>query len=296
MRLDAALRGALILAAAPANASVAAERSFTPERYVAFGIQEMPSSDAGTEAAVHGRLHDIEAGFGAFEFGHGKLAVGLDYRYTRFEYDGIASRDRDLHRLAIPLVWRGESAESRLSAIEFALTPTIATSSNVFQKFWDRGSREDIYLGGRLAVELPAGPWTWHLGAAADRLWGSSSVYPIVGGERRFGKRWHARLVLPFPEVEYRLSHRHGLALAAEPAGYRWHVVSDDFTADFDYRLRAFRTTASWEFKAYRRWAVSLSAGFETGREHRFADDMLEAVDVAVDDGWVYGLRLEWTR
>jgi len=282
--------------AAPAAASVGAKTSFSPEPFVAFGVHEIPSSDADSNAAIRGRLHDIEAGFGAFPVGGGELAVGIGYRYTRFEYDGIASRDRDLHRLALPLVWRRESAQSAISAVELALQPTIATSSNVFQKFWDRGSRDDVYLSGRLAVEIPGGSWTWHLGASADRLWGNSHVYPVVGGERRFGERWHARLVLPFPALEYRLGSRQRLSLAAEPAGYRWRVVSDDFSADFDYRLRALRTTASWEFQAYRRWAVTLSAGFETGREHRFADNNLEAVDIDVDAGWVYGLRLEWTR
>ena len=286
----------LLAAVAQAGTASAAEWSFTPERFITFGIQQMPSSGAGSNATLRCRLYDMGAGFGAVGVAGGELAVGLGYRYTRFEYEGIASRDRDLHRLSLPLVWRRKPVESAVSAIELALVPTIATSSNVFQKFWDRGSHEDVYLSGRLAVELPAGAWTWHLGAAADRLWGASRVYPIVGGERRFGERWHARLVLPFPELRYRLGNRQRLALVAEPAGYRWRVVSDDFSADFDYRLRAFRTTASWELEAHRRWTVTLSAGFETGREHRFADDDLQAVDLDVDSGWVYGLELQWTQ
>ncbi len=288
--------GALLCIPLPGVAAAAAERLFSVDRFLAVGIQEMPASDADGGTTVRGRLHDIEAGFGAVEFSGGELAVGVDYRYTRFEYEGIASRDRDLHTLAVPLVWRRESAESALSAVELALVPTIATSSNVFQKFWDRGSREDVYLSGRLAVELPAGSWTWHLGAAADRLWGDSRVYPIVGGERRFGERWHARLVLPFPELRFHLGSRQRLALAAEPSGYRWRVVSDDFSAHFDYRLRAFRTTASWELEAHRQWTVALSAGFETGRDHRFADDNLTAVGLDVDGGWVFGLKLRWAQ
>jgi len=295
LRLRVLLLGTLLSVAVPVSKVTGAERSFIPERFIALGIHEMPASDASGGVTIRGRQHDIEAGFGAVEFSGGELAVGLGYRYTRFEYEGLASRDRDLHQLALPLVWRRESGGSGISAIEVALEPTIATSSNVFQKFWDRGSREDVYLGGRLAVELPAGAWTWHLGAAADRLWGNSRVYPIVGGERRFGERWHARLVLPFPALEFRLGNRQRLTLAAEPSGYRWRVVSDDFSADFDYRLRALRTTASWEFEAHRRWTVSFSAGFETGREHRFADDDLTAVDLDVDSGWVYGLKLRWT-
>ncbi len=286
-----ALSGALLLAGpgAAALAGPPPATAFTAERFVMIGVCESPASDIAGGAALRGRQQWLRAGFGTVGLGGGELAVGLDYAYDRFEYDGIASRDRDLHRLSLPLVWRRQHGGS---ALEVALVPGVATSSNVFKDLWSDGGGDDFYLSGRVTASRTAGRWTWHLGAAADRAFGVSALYPLIGVERRFGERWHLRLVLPEPVLTYRAGARHELALSAYPAGQRWHVVSDDFTADFAYRLRTFRTEASWRMRLTRRFSVAASAAYDTNRRHEFADDALTAVDIGPDDGWTYGLAV----
>ncbi|MEO0996938.1 MAG: hypothetical protein AAFX58_05430 [Pseudomonadota bacterium] len=287
-----ALAGALLLSAVgvPALGGSPPATTFTPERFVMLGVYESPTSDVGGNGvALRGRQQRLRAGFGVTRLGGGDLAIGLDYAYDRFEYDGIASRDRDLHRLSLPLVWRRESGAS---ALEFALVPSAATSSNVFKNLWSDGGRDDFYLTGRVTASRTAGRWAWHIGAAADRAFGASALYPLVGAERHFGERWHLRLLLPEPALIYSAGDRHEVTLRAYPAGQRWHVVSDDFAADFDYRLRTFRTEAAWRLKLTRRFSVEASAAYDTGRRHEFADDALTTVDVTPDDGWTYGLAV----
>jgi hypothetical protein len=73
--------------------------------FLAVSITHQPSADfssAPAAASVRTKENQVSAGFYRFESGNGTLDVGFDYQYTRYVYDGIDGRNRDLHRFQFP--------------------------------------------------------------------------------------------------------------------------------------------------------------------------------------------------
>src|SRR5688572_21763528 len=76
-------------------------------------------------AEMSGREQGLSVLSPSFTLGAGGLAIGADYVYTHYSYTGLPTRNRDLHRFELPLVWSmGDTFVWRLAA-----TPTVATSS-----------------------------------------------------------------------------------------------------------------------------------------------------------------------
>lgn len=212
----------------------------------------------------------------------GEFRWALDYAYQRYEYAGLPTRNRDLHRLELPLTWQGDAARSW--TVEFR--PVIATSSNVFKDLWSRGSAEDFMWHGRaLAGRAPGGPgWGWHLGVAHDDAFGRERVYPVAALLRQ-----HQGLTMEigWPVTRAMLDIGRGLETGGEvaPAGARWHVVSDERDgASFDYEVRAWRAGAILRWQSPGGLVLSSRAGLEFERRHRLEDDTGAGVDRAVSE------------
>lgn len=206
----------------------------------------------------------------------------LDYAYQRYEYDGLASRNRDLHRLEVPLSWQGEAAYSWKAE----LRPVVASSSNVFKEFWSRGSAEDFMLHGRALIGRSAGGprWGWQLGAARDDAFGRESIYPVFALLRE-----HAglRMEIGWPVARAMLAAGRGFESGGElaPAGNRWHIVSDERDgARFDYEARAWRAGGIVRWQSSSGLVLTTRAGLEFERRHRFEDDEGELVNRAVGE------------
>jgi hypothetical protein len=215
---------------------------------------------------------------------------GLDYAYTRFEYEGLATRNRDLHRLAVPLVWRRASAWAR----SLELRPVIATSSNVFKDFVSRGSGEDLQLHGRWLTERRGHGWGWRAGLARDDTFGKLRIYPVVAALRA-GPAWTLEIGWPETRVLRRAGRQLELGVAVAPAGGRWHVVSDERDgADFNYELRAWRSAATASWGGASGWRLAASAGLEFDRRHRLEDDLGSRVDRAAGDASFFDVSLAY--
>lgn len=239
----------------------------------------LDEADLG-DARMSGREQGLRAWTPSFAFAGGGFALGADYVYTHYSYTGLPTRDRDLHRLGLPLEWTSGTA----TTLTLAAIPTVASSSNVFKDLFSRGTSDDFNLYGRATVErAPADGWGWRLGAGYDDRFGDPKAYPIAAllyvspafafelGWPQASVQWHPRETLRFD-------------VQVEPAGARWHVVSDERGgADFDYTVEAWRASlgVDWEFAA--RWHLAGEVGSEFDRHHDFELDTGARIDIDAD-------------
>jgi hypothetical protein len=258
--------------------------------YFAALFGDLPSSsldDTGGSESVS--ASERQGLLGLYRFGNSEVCVdlALDYQYTHFEYEGLQSRDRDLHRLQLPLSFATTAGDWRIRGV---IAPGISTSSNVFKDFLNRGSSDDLLLAGRVEFLTGAGNRQYLLGLAHDRSFGRPGFYPIAGVMFEPGDRLRLRLAYPDPGLAYRLGERQQITARVFPAGHQWHVVADDFATDFDYRVEALRSQLTWSIPIGKRLAIDLSGGYESGRRHVLTDDLGNRIDTTVADEWLVAI------
>ena len=259
---------AIIVSAAGAEFCAAADTPFVAFRYT---VLPEASFETGVSGTTTGTLENqLAAGGLRFVIGEIDFDAGLDYQYTRYEYEGLDSRNRDLHRIQFPVsfVWRDSDRE-----VQGFVAPGISTSSNVLRNPLDRLTSDDFHVAGRIEVAKQRGQaGSWMAGLAYDRAFGKPRLYP------RFGLAWttpnglEVDLVFPEPAVRYQVSERQRLTATLFPAGHQWHVVTDDLGDEFAYRFEALRSELAWSYRFWRNFSVDLSLGYEFSRRHRLED------------------------
>jgi hypothetical protein len=287
-----------ILAIAVAGCTATGQSANSPGQdghppFLAVSITRQPSADfSGSPAAatVKTKENQVFAGIHRFEAGAGALDVGLDYQYTRYVFEGIDGRNRDLHRFQFPMRYQG-----RIDGwtIDGSIAPGISTSSNVLKEFFDRISGDDLFVTARFEGRRESGPRNWVLGLAYDRTFGRPLPYPIVGLEFSPGDELDLRFAFPDSGFQYRWSDRYSLSGRLFPAGHQWHVMTDDFDAEFDYRVEGFRAQLGWSIRLWKQVTLDVSGGYEFGRRHYLTDDLGVRIESDVEDQWLFliGLR-----
>lgn len=250
-------------------------------------VAEADFGDATLSERVDG-LRLLAPAFGLFQ---GRATIGADYDYTHYAYTGLPTRNRDLHRLALPLQWRRDGAY----AVRLTLAPTVATSSNVFKDLSSRGSGDDIALYGAATVERPlSGGWGWRAGAGYDDRFGDPRAYPLLALLYR-GARTDLVLGWPRSEAGWRPHPQWRLRLQLAPAGQRWHVVSDERDgAEFFYVSEAWHGTLGLDWHPGGHWRLRLEAGYAFDRRHDLVDDTGARIDRRVDPAATYALSLRY--
>lgn len=281
--------GVMLSLLACAGAKAAAD---CPSASLGYTVVPSRSMSAPPGAEVATRESTLAACFLSVGDDGQRFDLRMDYAYTRHEYDGVAGRDRDLHRLQLPLAYRRQGEGWRLDAL---LAPGVATSSNVFKDLGSRASGDDFLLTGALALRYSRGPRSaWLLGLRHDRSFGESRTLPVAGLEYRPTAALGLRLAWPDPALELAISPRQTLTVDVFPAGQRWHVVSDELGETFDYRLEGWRARATWSYRLTRSLVIDVGAGAGFGREHGFTDDAGTRIEAEVDSGYLFsvGIRL----
>ena len=217
------------------------------------------------------------------------VAVGFNYQYTRYDYVGISSRDRDLHHLQLPIRLEYTRADRRISAY---VAPGIATSSNIFKDFLNRGSSEDWYVSGAVEARFGEPGRQWLLGAAYDRSFGEARMYPVLGLRFSPGIDLDVRVAYPVSGIAWRYSARATVTGRIMPAGLEWRVVTDDFANEFNYHVEGIRTELHWTQRMFDQWSIDLSAAYETNRYHDFVDDLGDRVSGNLQDEWLFAITL----
>jgi hypothetical protein len=252
------------------------------------GLAESGLGDARLRGQEHGLALDWAPGGSGWQ----PVGVGVAYAYTRYEYDNLPTRNRDLHRAAMPIhwSWRGDTAH----ALE--LRPVIATSSNVMKDLFSRGTSDDLMMQGRWRIErTPAATGAgWAAGIARDDAFGGQRFYPeITALWRRPG--YEVGLGWPRTWVHHQASAAWRLVAGVAPSGARWHVVSDERDgAEFDYEVEAWRAQVSAEWRSAHGFLLQGRTGFEFRRRHRFEDDEGNRVDRRLDDAAHFELRIAY--
>jgi hypothetical protein len=288
MTFQATLRG--LAAACCIFATIPAPADEPGRRYFSVNASRVPEADfRGLPPGNDVRTSDNQVAAAFARISHESLRVdfGFDYQYTRYKYNELDSRNRDLHRVQFP-VWL--SAPVQNWQLRGHVAPGIFTSSNVLGDFFNRGSSDDLYVSGRFEAERTGSSMPWILGIAHDRSFGRSSTYPVIGIRLSPDDSLDVRLAWPDPALRYRPSDRQMLTFEVFPAGNQWHVRTDDFSRDFDYRIEAWRSQVTWSFSVFDSTMIDLSLGYEFERSHHLDDDPGARVDAAADDQWLFAI------
>lgn len=225
--------------------------------------------------------------FDAREFG---IDIGTDYQYTRYEYTAIDGRNRDLHRLQVPLGFHYRSETWQLDGF---LAPGVSTSSNIMKDLLDDASSDDIIVTARVEARVPTREqFGWLAGVAYDRAFGAAAPYPVLGVLYEPVDELQFRLAFPDPELRYSPSVRQHWSARLFPAGHEWHVFSEELGDDFDYEVEAWRARATWSWGFGQFIWIDLSAGYEFNRRHEFVDDRGRPINADVDDQFFAGFGL----
>jgi hypothetical protein len=271
----------LVLTSSPANGQAVIELSHVT----------LADADFGDGAELGGREDDLLLRTPKFDFAGGGFDVAADYTYTHYDYRGLATRDRDLHRLELPMTWTGASPiHARIG-----ITPVAAASSNVFKDLFSRGGSDDFSLYGDASIErLPSGGWGWRAGAAYDDSFGDERAYPVLS-LLRDGDTVTLELGWPRTRVDWKVHPSVNLGFDIAPAGGRWHVVSDERDgAEFFYVTEAWRAQLLAQWAITSNWHVDAVVGYEFDRSHEFEDDTGLRIDEDVDSTVLYGVNFAY--
>lgn len=213
---------------------------------------------ANPPGSVRTREYGLQLGLQRFERKHAWVDLEVDYQYSHFALGDVDSRNRDVHRLRFPVRF---SAEFGQSLARGYIAPGIATSSNVFKDFLNRGSTDDLTIAGRVELGSSAHSKRWIVGIAYDQSFGRPRFYPVAGIDRQLHDDLRIRVAFPDPGIWFRISDRHRLSARLFPSGDRWRVVSDDFATDFDLRREEWRAQLTWSIVLGKWISVDLAAG-----------------------------------
>lgn len=232
--------------------------------------------------SVRTREYGLELGLYRIERADAVLDIGVDYQYTHFALDGIDSRNRDVHRLRFPLRFAAMHGKQQVRGY---VAPGIATSSNVFKDFFNRGSGDDLTVAGRIEIYSTDAARPWTAGVAYDQSFGRPLFYPVIGVDMFPDEALRVRIAFPDSGLWFRASDRHAFSARLFPSGERWRVVTDDFRSDFDLRREEWRAQLTWSVTLGGIVTLDLAAGHAFERRMVLTDRTGGRIDSAFDEG-----------
>lgn len=235
-----------------------------------FSVVESADFETIPGRRVRSRSDRFTTRFGKHPWRGLELGLGFAWEFTRAEFGGVESRNRDLHRVQVPIIFERPFGAWSL---EGYLAPGVATSSNVLRQLPSEGNSSDFTVSARLlAVSDDAASPAWRFGVVSDRRFGTTRAYP-TGGVVIRRDRWTWSLVLPDPSVGLQLDAGHRLAAALYPAGGTWHVKNKFTELRSTYFEEGWRAEFRWAWRIHPRLEAGLGIGYLFARRHEFDDD-----------------------
>lgn len=265
-----------------------------PEKYFSLQQQKISWSDLpeiGSSAKTRVRQSRIDALFAVVKGENSSWTFGSGYAYTRYLYDQVNSRNRDLHRISFPVSFSKETDQLFWS---LHISPGIATSSNAFKDPLNRLKATDFIITGGFTSHLAVNDqWKALLGAGRDHRFGTSRWYPITGLMFSGPGRLKLRLAYPDSLFSFKLNERFDILAAIYPSGNQWNVHTDDFQQEFTYNAEGWRIETSLKWRMRQRLATRFAAGYEFDRRIRFDDNAGISLSPKIDNNLIFSIELE---
>jgi len=192
------------------------EESFIPS-YVAANASYLWGSRADLKDYDGASMAQQEAGalaqYPVYQTERARLTVGLRYRWTRLEFEGVSpfrNQALDLHRVQIPLnYWRSLGEQWKLWA---GVEPGFFTDFEAI-------SDEDLAVTALAVVAYDWRPdWSVSFGAYYSRDLGEDRVLPVLGLIWRPNPHWNLAATFPRFRIAYAPSEDWILDLTVRPA------------------------------------------------------------------------------
>lgn len=248
-------------------------------------------ADINTGAKTRVKETGFDSVFAKTTNGTSSWSFGTNYAYTRYLYDRVNSRHRDLHSITFPVTYTNQADQF---ACSFHLSPGIATSSNAFKDPLNRLEAKDLVTTGGFSTDLAVGKnWIVLLGARYDYRFGESKLYPIAGIVLSASENLTLRLAYPDSLFSVRFDDSIQLFTLLYPAGNQWHVHTDDFQQEFTYNAEGWRVETGLRWNIRQPLAVLFSAGYEFERHIGFDEESGVRLSSKIDNNIFFSVELE---
>jgi len=240
-------------------------------------LEQVPGSGEFTIKETH-----LSGKLGKKETPLGTLLIGANYQQHRFE---LASNytSRTLHQLALPVTLVNKSDQ-------WTIVSQVAPSLNTDFEELDK----DDYTTTALlrAAYHHSDTTTWVAGAAFDRSFGDSQLYPVLGVNYTPNNNWLLQLTLPRMVVKYMPRPRTIIYWQAQPNGNKWNVDVPAINRSINITTKAIRSGIGIEFNITQQWWIKAEAGREFNRNLETINDGGVEFDLDVEDAYYLGASI----
>ena len=221
------------------------------------------SDSAGSNVKVSAREFDISGKFFARDISFGKFIIGGHYQVTRYELDNL-NADKNLHVLELPITLLRQKNE---------WTYITRLSPGLHSDFDELDSNDLLVTARFVATKKRSENLTWVIGAAVDRSFGDTMLYPVIGAQYWPSQRTLFKLVLPRLEIRHALSSKTILFWHLKPSGGKWNVTVKNMNKDFNVTTDAVRTSLGAEINLSDFGWLKVEAGREVNRSIELVDE-----------------------
>lgn len=194
----------------------------------------------------------------------GKLIFGVDYTNTEIRFTDIVP-EKSLHAIELPITYVRERGN-------WNFVSQISPSLN--SDFEEIGSDDFSVNGKFLARYNSHRNNSWIFGLAADRTFGKSQIYPIVGFHLTSPRNWDIRASLPNPEIRYAIRRDIYLSLYGKPHGGKWDIDLPNAPQrnNWDTSITGYQ----FGFKTEMQFSSNIWSTFTIGRELNRSGDFTD--------------------
>jgi len=186
------------------------------------------------------------------------FAAGLRYEGTEMDYSDALELDEDwLQSIDLPLLLMKEQSENLNWMLLF--NPTLAGD---YDNIDGDSFNYLTILGARYRTSET---FQWFFGALYTTGYDDNLFLPAIGFHWEISDRSDLLFAGPYLRYKYSLSNSLALILGGRFSGSKWHTRAD--YGERDFRLNAYRTSATFQWEATEKHALLASLGWEFARK-----------------------------